>query len=345
MIRHLAVAALFGMLCTLAVAQDSGSVLRGRVVDPDGRPVTRLEADVTLKDAAGHTYTGRVARDGSYQVNRLPAGTYGIDLDMPTRLYEHYSRAGVVVAGNGPTVLELRLSWGMNLGTVADDPLLQGADLRAKTRNVDGPVPRTPDGRPDLSGIWSNIGDAYVGAAPMQPWAQALYDEWKKIKQDNPGAYCLPQSGLMTLTNYPYKFVQTPTLIVQLVEDMAISDRQIFLDGRKHPDPDAWNPSWYGHSIGHWEGDTLVVDTTGFNESTPGFGIHTEALHLIEKYTRTSYGRMDIEITAEDPQAYTGPWVRKRQAGLVEGSEIVEFLCAEGKPTQAATRAPWKARP
>jgi Carboxypeptidase regulatory-like domain len=345
MISRLSAAMFLGVLSTLASAQDSGGALSGRVVDPDGRPVTRPEAQITVKDAAGRQFTGRVARDGTYQVRKLPAGTYSIDLDMPTRLYEHYSRAAVAVAGNAATTLELRLSWGMNLGTVGDDPLLQGSDLRAKTKNINGPVPRMPDGRPDLSGIWSNIGDAYAGAAPMQPWAQSLYDEWMKIKQDNPGAYCLPQSGLMTLTNYPYKFVQTPKLIVQLVEDMAISHRQIFMDGRGHPDPDAWNPSWYGHSIGHWEGDTLVVDTTGFNESTPGFGIHTESLHITEKYTRTSYGRMNIEITAEDPKAYTGPWVRERQAGLVEDSEIVEFLCAEGKPTQAATRAPWKARP
>jgi Carboxypeptidase regulatory-like domain len=345
MVNWLSLVVFFALLPTLGAAKDAIGVLTGHVVDPDGHVVTRLEAEVTVRNSSGTAFTGAVSRDGSYRVGSLPPGTYSIDLDMPTRLFEHYSRAGVVVAAGAPTELELRLSWGMNLGTVGDDPLLQGADLRAKTRNVDGPIPRASDGRVDLSGIWSNIGDSLAGAAPMQPWAQALYDEWKKIKQDNPGAYCLPQSGLMTMTNYPYKFVQTPKLIVQLIEDMPISHRQIFLDGRGHPGLDDWNPAWYGHSIGHWEGDTLVVDTTGFNESTPGFGIHSEALHVVEKYTRTSYGRLNIEVIAEDPQAWTGPWVRTRQAGLVEGSEIVEFLCAEGKPAQSATRAPWQARP
>ena len=345
MIRRLVLALLLGMVSTLAAAKGGVGSLRGQVVDPDGRPVQRLEAAINLKDAAGMSFTGTVSRDGSYRVADLPAGSYSIELDMPTRLYEHYSRAGVVVAEGAPTVLELRLEWGMSLGTVGDDPLLQGSDLRAHTKNIDGPVPRTPEGKPDLSGIWTNFGDSYAGAAPMQPWAQKMFDEWRKIKQDNPGAYCLPQSGLPTMTNYPYKFVQTPKLLVQLIEDMVVSHRQIFMDGRGHPDPDTWNPSWYGHSVGHWEGDTLVVETTGFNESTPGFAIHTEALKVTEKFHRTSYGRMDIEIIAEDPQAWTGPWVRKRQAGLVEGSEIVEFVCAEGKPAQSATRAPWKARP
>jgi hypothetical protein len=149
----------------------------------------------------------------------------------------------------------------------------------------------------------------------------------------------------MTMTNYPYKFVQTPRLIVQLVEDMVISHRQIHLDGRAHPKPEEWNPSWYGHSIGRWEGDTLVVETVGFNESTPGFGIHTESLKITERFTRTSRGRMRITVTAEDPEAWTAPWVREREAGLAEGTEIVEFVCAEGAPAQSAKRAPWRARP
>ncbi len=319
--------------------------LTGKLLDPDGKLAERLESEITLTDASGKAFVGQVRRDGSYQVNDLPAGVYSIDLNLPTRLFERYGRAGVEVPVTGTQTLDLRLEWGMNLGTVADDPLMQGADLRAKTKNIDGPVPRMPDGKPSLRGVWINMGDSYAGAIPMQPWAQKMHDEWRKIPQDNPGAYCLPQAGLPTVTNYPYKFVQTPEVIVQLVEDMVISHRQIHMDGRAHPDSDAWNPSWYGHSIGRWEGDTLVVETVGFNETTTGFGIHTEALKVTEKFTRTSYGRMDVEVIAEDAEAFTGPWVRKRQAGLAEGTEIVEFVCAEGQPAHAATRAPWKARP
>ncbi len=337
--------ALVGMLVLCFAAQAEAGSLSGRVVDPDGKTVQRLESDVTAVDAAGHKFTGKLTGDGSYRIDSLPAGSYTLDLDLPTRLFERFARAGVEVGATDKVVLDLRLDWGMNLGTVGDDPLLQGSDLRAKTKDIDGPVPRTSDGKPDLSGVWTNFGDSLAGAAPMKPWAQKLHDEWKQIKQDNPGAYCLPQSGLMTLTNYPYKFVQTPQLIVQLVEDTVISHRQIFLDGRGHPPAEVWNPSWFGHSIGRWEGDTLVVETVGFNDKTPGFGIHSEALKLVEKYRRTSRGRMEIEVTAEDPEAWTGPWTRKKLAGLVEDSEIVEFVCAEGRPAHSAMRAPWKARP
>jgi hypothetical protein len=319
--------------------------LTGRVVDPDGKAVQRLDSEITVIDANGKTFAGRMDRDGNYRIAGLPAGPYSLDLDLPTRLYDRYARSGVEIAATGTVNLDLHLEWGMNLGTVGDDPLLQGSDLRAKTKDIDGPVPRMPDGTPDLSGIWTNFGDSLAGAAPMKPWAQKLYDAWRQIKQDNPGAYCLPQSGLITLTNYPYKFVQTPTLVVQLVEDMVISHRQIHLDGRGHPPAEEWNPSWYGHSIGRWEGDTLVVETVGFNDKTPGFGIHTEGLKITEKYRRTSRGRMEIEITAEDPEAWTGPWTRKKVAGLVEGIEIAESVCAEGHPAQSATRAAWKARP
>jgi hypothetical protein len=344
MIKRIPLALLAAWTLMAGLPVNAG-MLSGRLVDPDGRAVERLEADVTVTDAAGRAFIGKVTPDGRYVVNGLPAGTYAIDLNLPTRIFERYGRAGVKIEGAGSTALDLQLTWGMNLGTVGDDPLMQGSDLRARTRNVDGPVPRLADGRPDLSGVWTNFGDSYAGAAPMQPWAQQLFDQWQKIKQDTPGAYCLPQSAVMTMTNYPYKFIQTPKVIVQLVEDMAISHRQIHMDGRAHPAPEQWNPSWYGHSIGRWDGDTLVVETVGFNESTPGFGIHTEALKVTERYTRTSYGRMDIEVTAEDREAWTGPWVRTRRAGLVEGVEIVEFLCAEGAPAHAAKLAPWKARP
>jgi hypothetical protein len=339
------VAILVSLLGACLVAQALAGSLSGRVVDPDGKAVQRLASDITVLDAAGRRFVGRLSGDGSYRVDSLPAGTYSLDLDLPTRLFERFARAGVVVGATDKVVLDLRLDWGMNLGTVGDDPLLQGSDLRAKTKDIDGPVPRTADGKPDLSGVWTNFGDSLAGAAPMKPWAQKLFDEWKQIKQDNPGAYCLPQSGLMTLTNYPYKFVQTPQLIVQLVEDTVISHRQIFLDGRGHPPAEVWNPSWFGHSIGRWEGDTLVVETVGFNDKTPGFGIHTESLKIVEKFRRTSRGRLEIEVTAEDPEAWTGPWTRKKLAGLVEGSEIVEFVCAEGQPAHSAKRAPWKARP
>lgn len=324
-----------------------GTSLGGRVIDPDGGLVARLEADVTLTNVqSGAVFKGRLTRDGRYSVSGLPDGTYNIDMVVPSRMYERYQRANVVVAGGKAVELDLSVPWGMNLGTVGDDPLLQGADLRAKTRNVDGPVARLPDGKPDLSGVWTNIGDAVAPPPmPLKPWAQEMADKLAAIRQDNPGAYCLPQVAIPSLINYPTRFVVAADRIIQLTEDMDPGYRQIFMDGRPHPDPDHWNPSWYGHSIGHWEGDTLVVDTVGFNEITPGFSIHSEKLHVIERYTRISHGRMRVELLAEDPEAWTQPHRRSWMMGLAEGAEIVEFVCAEGYASQVSKRAPWRGRP
>ena len=325
----------------------AAGTLSGRVLDPDGAPVVRLETDVLLTNAAsGKKMTGRLLKDGSYAVRNVPPGTYTVELVAPSRLYERFQRANVEIPAGKPLELDLRISWGMNLGTVGDDPLIQGADLRARTRNVDAPVPRTTDGKPDLFGLWTNIGDGGPPPTmPMQPWAQKMFDELMTIKQDNPGAYCLPQVAVPSMMSYPTRFVRGEDRYIQITEDMDPAYRQIFMDGRSHPDPAEWNPAWYGHSVGHWEGDTLVVDTTGFNEITWGFGIHTEKLHIIERYTRLNRGRMQVELYAEDPDAWTGPFTRKWQMGLADGAEIVEFVCAEGYQSKAMQRAPWKGRP
>ena len=345
-IRLAATCAALGITLSAGAMQPAGS-LAGAVIDPDGKRVERLEADVTLSNGAtGQKVTGRLNRDGSYSVRDIPSGTWAIELVVPSRLYERYQRANVVVEPGKPVQLDLRISWGMNLGTVGDDPLLQGADMRAKTKDIDGPVRRRPDGKPDLSGVWTNIGDALAPPPmPLQPWAQKLADELSKVPQDNPGAYCLPQVAIPSMVNYPTRFVQADDRIIQITEDMDPGYRQIFLDGRPHPSPDDWNPAWYGHSVGHWEGDTLVVDTVGFNEVTPGFSIHTEALHVIERYTRLSNGRMRVELRAEDPQAWTQAHTRQWTMGLADGAEIVEFVCAEGYESKAMQRAPWKGRP
>src|SRR4029077_20079314 len=96
------------------------------------------------------------------------------------------------------------------------------------------------------------------------------------------------------------KVVQTPSLIVQMSEFDTPGYRQIFLDGRPHPNPKQWNPSWAGHSTGKWEGDTLVVDTVGFNELAGGVSIHTEKLHIIERIQRPDLGHLHVDTTVED---------------------------------------------
>jgi hypothetical protein len=207
MVRLLLAAALFAT-SSLAWTMQTGS-LSGKVIDPDGKVVVGLETDVILiPSAAGAPTTGRLQPDGGYSVQSIVPGTYTLDLVLPSRLHDRYSRENVQVAAGQSLALDLHVSWGMNLGTVGDDPLTQGADLRARTKNVDGPVKRLHDGRPDLSGVWTNISDGSPPPTmPMQPWAQAMADELAKLKQDNAGAYCLPQVAVPTLMSYPTRFV------------------------------------------------------------------------------------------------------------------------------------------
>jgi hypothetical protein len=210
-------------LCLAFAAGVDAASIEGRLFDPDGKPLPRLDVELTFTDTAtGKEYKALMTPESTYSLADVPAGTYDVNVPIPSRLYARFSQRGIVVKEGEALRFDIPVGWGMNLGTVGDDPLKLGADLRAKTKNVDGPVPRTHDGKPDLSGIWTNMGDSVsTPKIPYKPWAQEMWEEWRQIQQDNPGAYCLPINGTLTLINYPYKFVQTPTLIVQLAEGVA----------------------------------------------------------------------------------------------------------------------------
>jgi hypothetical protein len=194
-----------------------------------------------------------------------------------------------------------------------------------------GPAPRTADGKMDFSGVW-NPGGGFgnIGQVPLQPWAEALYKERRaNLSKDDPEGHCLP-AGVPRISPFPYKIVQTPTLVVILDEGNIHSYRQLFLDGRGHPkNPD---PLWMGDSIAQWDGDTLVVDTVGFNDKTwlNGQGVpHSDALHVIERFRRPDLGHLEIEITLEDPKAFTKPHTFKRNHTLMQNAEILEYVCNE----------------
>jgi hypothetical protein len=166
----------------------------------------------------------------------------------------------------------------------------------------------------------------------LQPWAaELLRQRLENNSKDYPGGFCLPANAAPITRAFPYKFVQTPALMVVLHESDTPGVRQIFLDGRAHPaDP---NPTWQGHSIGRWDGDTLVVDTTGYNDrswlSLSGIP-HTEKLHTVERIRRPDYGHIEVEITMDDSEAFTGPWKRTFTATLAPpDEEIMEFICTE----------------
>jgi hypothetical protein len=194
-----------------------------------------------------------------------------------------------------------------------------------------GPTPRMPDGKVDLQGVWTpGLSFGTMGQVSLQPWAQTIYQERRAtLSKDDPEGHCLP-AGVPRISPFPQKFVQTPKLVVILDEGNIHSYRQIALD-REHPkDPD---PLWMGDSIGKWDGnDTLVVDTVGFNDKTwlNGQGVpHSDELHVIERYSRPDLGHLQVDITMEDPKAFTAPHTFQRVYTLMQNTDLLEYVCNE----------------
>jgi hypothetical protein len=216
------------------------------------------------------------------------------------------------------------------------ESVLTGGGVELQAQPPKGPAPRTADGKPDLSGIWNpdrhfiyDISSALKSGEtlPLQPWAEKLTKT--RMSREDPEANCLP-TGVPRLAPYPFKILQTPSLIALLFEGNIHSYRQVFMDGREHPKD--LDPTWYGHSIGRWEGDTLVVDTIGFNDKF-WFDFaghpHTEKLHIVERYRRPDLGHLDEEVTIDDPGAYTKPFTMYGHFPLQTDTEIMEYICNE----------------
>jgi hypothetical protein len=208
--------------------------------------------------------------------------------------------------------------------------------------NLTAPAPRLANGKPDLQGIWEpnpkylrNLAaDLKEGDVQMLPWAAAVVNERKDgaRAKEEPDANCLPQGvPKIDAAPVPWKILQLPNEIVILYEAFT-QFRQIFMDGRPLPaDP---NPTWLGYSVGHWDGDTLVVESNGFNGRAwldqlghPA----TESLKVTEKFRRKDFGHLEIEITIDDPKTYTKPWTVKEDPHLLLDSELLEFVCAENE--------------
>jgi hypothetical protein len=337
----------FGVsIAAMAAFAQSPGTITGALLDVNGNLVTGLNASIHLKNTAtGTDYKADVSSDGHYTVAGLPAGTYDMNIPIACCMYHTYDQKSVTIKAGETLRMDLHLAWGINLGTIGDDPVMLNDDMRRKAKNVSGPTPRTPDGKPDFSGVWAPIADpGGQSRVPMQPWAAEMFKKLQATSEMNGGAFCLPQSLDPFTLPFVFKLVQAPTVIVHITEFTTPGYRQIFIDGREHPKD--WNPAWMGHSVGKWDGDTLVVDSVGFNEITPGFGIHTEKLHVTERIRRPDKGNLVVDITAEDPDAYTAPYHRTVRAGLVPEEEILEFVCPENnKDPLHFGGLGWKGRP
>jgi hypothetical protein len=233
--------------------------------------------------------------------------------------------------------------------------------------NLTAPTPRTRDGKPDFSGMWLtadglpcdaqslgrefidcgaelpisrygiNMGMGMPGGLPYQPWAaQQVKTQTEENSKDDPHARCMPDT-FVRLYGLPHmqKFVQTPGLLVML-DELNASYRQVFTDGR--PLPNDPQPSWQGYSSGKWVGDTLVVDSIGFRD---GLWLDivgspmTDAAKVRERIRRPDFGHLEVEVTVDDPKAYTRPWTVTMKQAIVLDTELVDEICLENeKSTQ-----------
>jgi hypothetical protein len=235
--------------------------------------------------------------------------------------------------------------------------------------NLSAPTPRTADGKPDFTGIWAytrppgapappkpapsaesgpreliplavrtsqfwNLGASFKDGLPFQPWAAELHRQRvAENSKDNPDAHCLPL-GVMQLHTHgqPRKMIQTQDVIVIIYEANS-GLRQIFLDGRSLPanDPQPW---WYGYSVGRWDGDTLVVESVNFPDlgwlDVEGSPL-TNSGKIIERFRRPDFGHLEIEVTIDDPKAYTKPWTVTVYQRLMPDTELIEFVCQENE--------------
>jgi hypothetical protein len=306
-------------------AQTGTGELRGVLSDARG-PLGGLE--VRIKNiSTGRVKTTTTSSSGEYSM-QLPPGRYDVfasrvgygtlalrDLDV---------RVGATVKADGV------LGDNPNAGTPGE--IFFGYERLGKAPPA-GPVPKTAGGKPDLSGVWYPGPDLEPEVPPFQPWAAEAAKTFRERPGDDPRAQCLP-SGVTRMHFLDLvKFVQTPTLLIALIEAVPAA-RQIFLDGRSHPAN--LQPTWMGHSIGRWEKDTLVIDTVGFNDKVwlEGNRPQTEQLHVVERYRRIDRGRMSVEITIDDPGAYTRPWKVRRMLQLAPGEEIQEYICNENHKTE-----------
>jgi hypothetical protein len=199
------------------------------------------------------------------------------------------------------------------------------------------PVPRMPDGKPDLSGVYLGGRDIRLAAAPSPKPGAAAFRVVAREDDLGQGAQCLPPGVPgATLSPYPLQIVAKPDLVVILYE--AYNIFRIIPIGREHSDD--LDPTWLGNSVGHWDGDTLVVDVIGFNDKTIVAGFrHTEDLHVIERYRRASYGTIAYEATVEDRNVFASPVKYTGGLALHPEWEIGEYICAENAKDYAELKS------
>jgi len=316
----------FCILAAAALSQSTPGRITGIITDPEGGtfPIAFVQLKNTQTSAVSN---GDVAAGGKYSITPVAAGTYELSVTVPGM--KTYQRNGIVVQAGRTLEINVRLEDSPSLRTLGEDPAAIAAVFINRPPPPDGPTPRTPDGRPDLSGMW--LGGPATPELDLQPWAEALT---KARAEDNskdfPPSLCLPFGPVPLLGAGFFKLTQTPALLIMMFEGETPGYRQVFLDGRSHPKD--FGPTWLGHSTGKWDGDSLVIDSVGFRdkgwldfEGHP----HSDALHTTLRIRRPDLARLEIQIAGDDPGAYRKPWTLDKTASLAPQDEIQEFICNE----------------
>lgn len=315
------------LIClAFAAFAQSGGTIAGTVSDRAGEAI----ANVTIQVKNSTTAAVRSAQTdagGKFRLSDLPAGGYQIVANAPG--LAPFVQPSLKVEAGETQRIDIRLD-DLQLNTLGEDRTYY-AGLMSTHDVPSGPTPRMLDVKPDLSGVWLPSFPRDPGNPEPLPWAKELMKQrTENDSKDIPSARCLPLGVVMSTFLFPYKFVQTPKLLVMMYEGEF--PRQIFLDGREHPKD--LNPSWLGHSVGHWEQDTLVIDTVGFNgKAWLSFAGHpaTEKLHIIERYRRPDLGHLQYEITIDDPGAYAKPWTIQKTSELSRDDTLMEYICNENE--------------
>jgi hypothetical protein len=311
-------------LLAMAISVSAGAI-SGTVFDPFGRGLPN--APVQAKDAtSGSVFKASSGASGSYTVKDLPAGTYNVTVSIPA--LKAFARNGLKVEGAQTVALDIHIEETSQLSTLGEDTTAITADTN-KHAPPAGPTPRTKDGKPDLSGIWWRPTTVDNGKQEFLPDAAAIAKQREDTnRKDSPQAHCLP--GAILRLGPVYETVQNASVMVVISDDDSPGFHQIYIDGRKHPkDP---TPAWYGSSVGHWEGDTLVVDRVAFDERVwldQGAHPHSDKLHIVERYRRPDLGHLETETTVEDPGVLARPFTMKTVSDLAPTEEVLEFICTE----------------
>jgi hypothetical protein len=299
---------------------------------------TALSA-VVVSTQASPPQAGQAPAGGGQGRGRGPAAP----AEPTPRLADGTVNLGRVVGEKG--IWNVPYITNMGLRVVGDDGQLLAPQPAGGGRRGGGGAAPAAEGRAagaPLGGGEGTAGGGGRGGAksepwvPFQPWAAAVYDyNSKNQSKYDPEGYCLPPGGpRMMATPYPAEIIQLPEQkrIIMIFEGATHIWREIYMDGREHPKGDALNPTYLGHSVGHWEGDTLVVDVVGFNEATwlDYFGHpHTDQLHVVERFSRPNKGNLHFEALIDDPGAYTKPFKVGWDIPWRANGELSEYICQE----------------